>query len=187
MESFLTDKFGESHGKDIYKKTQNRLKRLLANTQGKSKTQTKTLRNTILPRVALYQVLQDEMSKDEAYRVVKEYLTTVVCAKMKKQYLQIEKLPLFPKIFQRLFISTVLKSDLWKAECVKDDKTGFQVNIHHCLWQDACVENGCPELTRAFCECDDINYGSLHKIRFSRTGSIGMGAEQCDFHFDRVK
>lgn len=163
-----------------------RLQLLLANTKGKSKTQMKTLKNTILPRIALYQILQDEKSKEEAYQIIKDYMTNVVCAEINKKYLMIEKLPLFSLIFQRIFISTVIKSDNWQAECVEDDKNGFKINIHKCLWYDACAENGCPELTRAFCECDNINYGSFRKIRFSRTGSIGMGSSMCDFQFNKV-
>lgn len=186
MEKYLMDKFGKKQGKDSYQKTLERLRLLLEKTHGKSKTQMKTLRDTILPRIALYQILQDEKSKEEAYQIIKEYMANVVCAEMKKKYLLIEKLPLFSLIFQRIFITTVMKSDNWKVECVRDDKNGFQANIHKCLWYDACVENGCPELTRVFCECDDINYGSFHKIRFFRTGSIGMGSNKCDFQFIKV-
>ena len=132
------------------------------------------------------QILQEEKSKEEAYQILKDYLTVVICTGMKEKYLLVEKLPLFSLIFQRLFINAVMKSDNWRAVCVQDDKNRFKINIHKCLWNDACVENGCPELTRAFCECDDINYGSFHKIKFSRTGSIGMGSNMCDFQFTRA-
>lgn len=185
MKDYLIKRFGKNQGEDLYQKTIVRLRLLLANTRDKSETQMKTLKNTIMPRIALYQILQDEKSKEEAYQVIKEYMTDVVCAKMKKQYSLIEKVPLFPLIFQKIFITTVMKSDNWEAECVREDKTGFQINIHKCLWHDACVENGCPELTRIFRECDDVNYGSLHKIRFSRKGSIGMGSNICDFQFSK--
>nr|WP_271716038.1 L-2-amino-thiazoline-4-carboxylic acid hydrolase [Anaeromicropila herbilytica] len=138
-----------------------------------------------MPRIALYQIIQEEKSKEESFRVIEEYMTNVVCVEMKRKYLLIEKLPLFSFVFKKIFIATVMKSDNWDAECVRNDKYGFKVIIHKCLWYDACVENGCPELTRAFCKCDDINYGSFHKIRFSRTGSIGMGSKMCDFQFSK--
>lgn len=185
MKEFLVNKYGTERGGMLYSIQQRGLKDLLANTTGRTKTQMKTLKNVILPKVALYQALQKEMPQEQAYQVVKEYMVTVVCAKSKEQYLMIEKLPGFPAVFQKLFVRTVLKSDNWKAECVQANKAGFQVDIHQCLWNDACVENGCPELTKVFCECDDINYGSLKKITFSRTGSIGKGSTLCDFHFKR--
>lgn len=187
MEKYLINIYGEYHGKELYKKMLERLRILLANIQGKSQTQMKTLKNTIMPRIALYQIIQEEKSKEEAYRIVKEYMINVVCKAMKKKYLLAEKLPLFSFIFKKIFISNVMKSDNWEADCVRNDKNGFKVIIHKCLWYDACVENGCPELTRIFCECDDINYGSFHKIVFSRMGSIGMGSNMCDFQFSKEK
>lgn len=187
MEKYLMDIFGEYQGKELYQKMLGRLGLLMANTQGKSQTQIKTLKNTIMPRIALYQILQEEKGMEEAYRIIQEYMINIVCEGMKRKYLLIEKFPLFSFIFQRIFITTVMKSDNWEAECVRNDKNGFKVIIHKCLWFDACVENGCPELTKAFCECDDINYGSFHKIRFYRTGSIGMGSKMCDFQFNKVK
>lgn len=187
MEKYLINIYGEYYGKELYQKMRERLRRLLAKTKGKSQTQMKTLKNTIMPRIALYQIIQEEKSKEESYGIVKEYMTNVVCAEMRKKYLLVEKLPLFSFIFKRIFITTVMKSDNWAAECVQNDKNAFKVIIHKCLWYDACVENGCPELTRIFCECDDMNYGSFHKIRFSRMGSIGMGSKMCDFQFSKEK
>lgn len=187
MEKFLLDIFGENYGTELYRKMLERLETLLTNTQGKSQTQMKTLKNTIMPRIALYQILKEEKSKEDAFRIIEEYMTNVVCAGMKKKYLFIENLPLFSFIFKRIFITTVMKSDNWEAECVRNDKNCFKVIIHKCLWYDACVENDCPELTRVFCKCDDINYGSFHKIRFLRRGSIGMGAKMCDFQFSKEK
>ena len=186
MEQYLLNIFGQNYGAELYRKMMKRLGILLTKTQGKSKSQMKTLKDTIMPRIALYQILIEEKSKEDAFRIVEEYMTTVVCSGMKKKYLAIEKVPFFFMIFRKIFITTVMKSDNWETECVRNDKDGFKVIMHKCLWYDACVENGCPELTRVFCQCDDINYGSFHKIRFSRIGSIGMGAETCDFQFSKI-
>ena len=54
-----------------------------------------------------------------------------------------------------------------------------------CLWHTACAENGCAELCRLFCESDNVTYGGLRKIGFSRTKTLGCGGNCCDFHFFR--
>ncbi len=47
----------------------------------------------------------------------------------------------------------------------------------------ACRENGCPELCPLFCDVDDVTYGGLHKLGFSRTKTLGCGGDCCDFRF----
>jgi len=44
-------------------------------------------------------------------------------------------------------------------------------------------ENGCPELCPLFCDVDDVTYGGLHKLGFSRTKTLGCGGDCCDFRF----
>ncbi len=62
-------------------------------------------------------------------------------------------------------------------------KNYYDVTITKCLWHTACVENGCPELCRLFCDVDDVTYGGLKKIGFTRTKTLGYGGDCCDFHF----
>ena len=60
MKKFLLDELGIEKGNAIYRLQQERLDILICNIQNKSKSQTKTLINMILPRVALYQVLKKD-------------------------------------------------------------------------------------------------------------------------------
>ena len=39
------------------------------------------------------------------------------------------------------------------------------------------------QLDRLFCDVDDVTYGGLNKIGFSRTKTLGYGGDCCDFHF----
>ena len=47
----------------------------------------------------------------------------------------------------------------------------------------ACVENGCENPYRLFCDVADVTYGGLRKIGFTRTKTLGYGGDCCDFHF----
>lgn len=42
----------------------------------------------------------------------------------------------------------------------KADKAGIFMmsRLKSCLWHTACVENGCAELCRLFCDVDDVTY-----------------------------
>ena len=75
------------------------------------------------------------------------------------------------------------KQDKRLNEIIKGTKN--KTTITKCLWHTACVENGCPELCRLFCDVDDVTYGGLNKIGFSRTKTLGYGGDCCDFHFFR--
>ena len=59
----------------------------------------------------------------------------------------------------------------------------YDITITNCLWHNACKEFGCPELCAAFCDVDDITYGNLKKLGFTRTQTLGKGGDCCDFHF----
>lgn len=163
------------------------MRKLTAKIKGKTKQQRRTLVKAILPKIALYRVLQISMTKEEANGVISDYLQSRVVIKMIKQYRKMERIPNFFPLYHATFSYFVLHSDNWKSECVFSNRNEFQINIHKCLWYDTCLENGCPELTSAFCATDDTLYNCLHKMRFFRSGSIGRGNELCDFRFARNK
>lgn len=187
MHTFLIEKFGESKGETLFSLQQTRLEELLEGTSGKTKKQMKTLRHTIMPRIALYQILQaSNIKQDEAYDIVKEYMVDVVCERMKKNFKKIEKMPFFYTILKKTIVRNLLKGGNWESELIHSDNNSFTAHVHKCLWYDATVENGCPELCRAFCECDDINFDVFSKVDFYREGALGMGANKCDFTFKKV-
>ncbi len=188
MHNFLVEKFGQTRGDEIYAKQQIRLEELLNKTAGKTKTQMKTLRGTIMPRIALYQVLQEEgIPKEETYDIVKTYMVDIVSANMVKKFRKFDKIPFVYHLLKKNIQNNLLKSGNWEATTVSEDKNSFAMDVHKCLWYDATVENNCPELCRAFCECDDILFGAFSKVDFYREGSLGMEADKCDFKFSKAK
>lgn len=142
---------------------------LIQNTKDKTKNQMKTLTQTILPRIAMYKVLLAENITEEAsYEYIRKYM--------------MEKVPGFYGIYSKIFLKFMKKTDLQEST-QKKEKTSFDVTITKCLWHTACVENGCATLCRLFCDVDDVTYGNLKKLGFSRTKTLGYGGDCCDFHF----
>lgn len=183
IQAFLNEEFGEQKGAALFAKQEELLTSLIANTQGKSKNQMKTLSQTILPRIALYQaLLQEELEKETVYTCMRKYMLEKVAAKKHASTKKMEKVPGFFSIYKAVFLKIMKKTDLQESTQAKA-KGSFDVTIHKCLWHTACVENGCPELCRLFCDVDDVTYGDLKKIGFSRTKTLGYGGDCCDFHF----
>ncbi|MCD2348056.1 L-2-amino-thiazoline-4-carboxylic acid hydrolase [Clostridium guangxiense] len=184
MQQFLIKEFGQSLGNKIYDLQQSKLQTILELTTGKSNNQMATLTKTILPRISLYKVLQEELGEQKrAYDTVEKYMFTIVGQKLNKQYSMFEFIPGYFYIFRKMMVGVVNKSDNWITEVIKNDRTSVEYNITKCLWYDACVENACLELCKIFCETDHVIYGSMKKVKFIRTGTLGMGNKCCDFCF----
>ena len=180
---FLIEEFGKEKGNELFEKQDKLFNEIIQNTKDKSKNQMKTLTQTILPRIALYKVfLKEELSKETSYEYIRKYMLDKIAAPKHAQMKKREKVPGFYFLYSKIFLKIMRKTDLQenKQKCGKDY---FDVTITKCLWHTACVENGCAHLCRLFCDVDDVTYGGLNKMGFSRTKTLGYGGDCCDFHF----
>lgn len=183
IKAFLTEEFGGDKGGALFDKQEKVLNTLIENTKNKSKNQMETLVQTILPRIALYKAMSaDGFSEDAVYKHMRKYMRVTVAAEKHKFTARMEAVPGFYSIYRNVFLRIMRTTDLWESEqdCGKDY---FDVNIKKCLWHTACVENGCAELCPLFCDVDNVTYGGLRKLGFSRTKTLGYGADCCNFHF----
>ena len=180
---FLIEEFGKEKGNELFEKQAKLLNEIIQSTKDKSKNQMKTLTQTILPRIALYKVfLKEELSKETSYEYIRKYMLDKIAAPKHAQMKKMEKVSGFYFLYSKIFLKIMRKTDLQenKQKCGKDY---FDVTITKCLWHTACVENGCAHLCRLFCDVDDVTYGGLNKMGFSRTKTLGYGGDCCDFHF----
>ena len=65
-------------------------------------------------------------------------------------------------------------------------KGEYRMDVLACPYCRFFRELGCPELTRIFCENDERMYGDLPGLAFERKGTLGKGADHCDFCIRRV-
>ena len=183
IKAFLVEEFGKDKGNDLFDRQEKALSTLIENTQNKSENQMKTLTQTILPRIALYKVLlKDGLPEDEVYKYMRKYMLEKVAAKKHASTAKMELVPGFYTIYSHIFLKIMRTTDLQESvqSCSKDY---YDITIKKCLWHTACVENDCADLCRLFCDVDDVTYGGLKKIGFSRTKTLGYGGDCCDFHF----
>ena len=138
---------------------------------------------TILPRIALYKVmLKSDLANDEVYKYMQKYMIDIIAKQKHSSMVKMEKVPCFYSIYSNIFLKIMRTTDLQEST-QKQGRDYYDITIKKCLWHTACVENDCAELCRLFCDVDDVTYGGLKKIGFSRTKTLGYGGDCCDFHF----
>lgn len=180
---FLQNAFGEAKAAPLFAQQTKILAALIGRIQNKTENQRKTLTETILPRIALYKALQQSgLSESEVNDRMQDYMLRIVAAQKHDFTANLEWIPGFYSLYSRIFLNIVRKSDLWESEQTHTKNT-FSVTMKKCLWHTACGENGCPELCRLFCDVDNVTYGGLRKIGFTRTKTLGCGGDCCDFQF----
>lgn len=185
IKAFLVEEFGADRGNALFHSQEKTLYTLIENEGDKSGAQRKTPAQTILPCIALYKaLLQDSSLREGAHGYVQKYMLEKAAAEKHASPAKMEAVPGFYRIYNSVFLKIMRISDLWESE-QRSGKDCFDVTIKSCLWHTACAENGCPELCRLFCDADNVTYGGLRKIGFSRTKTLGCGADCCDFHFFR--
>ena len=184
IKAFLAEAFGPDEGKALFHQQEELLCALLIeSTKNKSKKQIKTLTRTILPRIALYKILSQEgISEEERYEWMRKYMQDKVAVPKHASIVKMESVPGFYAIYSSVFLNIMRTTDL-QENTRNHGRDFFDVTIQKCLWYTACVENDCAELCRLFCDVDDVTYGGLKKIGFTRTKTFGYGGDCCDFHF----
>lgn len=187
IEKFLVNHLGHIQAVELFARQSQLLDQLVSSTKDKSANQMKELEQTILPRVALYKALTESpLPHERAFELMRAYMMDVVAAEKHASTAKMQVIPGFFGIYKRVFLRVMRTSDLWESTQVSGPDF-FDASITKCLWHDACVENGCPELCPLFCDVDDVNYGGLSKMGFSRTKTLGYGGDCCDFHFFRTE
>ena len=183
IKDFLIEEFGINKGNIVFSKQEEILNEIIKNVKGKSKNQRKTFIETILPRIALYKaMLKSDLANDEVYEHMQKYMIDIVAKQKHLSMQKMEKVPCFYFLYSNIFLRVVRKTDLWEST-QKHNKNSFDVTMKKCLWHTACIENDCDKLCHLFCDVDNITYGKLEKIGFSRTKTLEYCEDCCDFHF----
>ena len=183
IKAFLIQAFGPDRGGALFARQEEILTALVEQVNDPSERRRETLIQTILPRIALYKALVGGRGPaEDAYEHMRTYMLKIVAAQKHAATARMELVPGFYALYSRAFLRIMATSDLWESESFRG-KDSFGADIRQCLWHTACVENGCGELCRLFCDVDDVTYGDLKKTGFSRTKTLGYGGDCCDFRF----
>jgi hypothetical protein len=75
----------------------------------------------------------------------------------------------------------------FRFEKVEEEGAVFGFDVRECALVKYLKAQGAPEIVPMICRVDDIMAEGLRGMALKRTGTIGMGAERCDFRYVQVK
>ena len=134
---FLIQTFGGSRGGTLFSRQEKMLDRLIKTAANRSKNQMKTLVQTILPRIALYKVLQAELPAEETFTHMRTYMMDWVAAEKHAFTVKMESVPGFYRIYSYCFLKIMRTSDLW-------EHTGTRQNALFCVDYQVSLAHGVP-------------------------------------------
>ena len=138
----------------------------------------------ILPSAAIYLTVKEAVGPEKAYRIIED-AAVLGCARIEKKLQKLMKLPgmqsLFIKAWDPLTKKIFASGNGFQNVFYPKKKDEYRMDVTSCPYCRTFTELGCPELTRIFCENDERIYGRLPGLKFERTGTLGKGAERCDF------
>ena len=162
-----------------------RLSQLFWENAGASPEKQRHLESQILPGIAAYETLQTVMPREQALQTVHDYVERRAW-RLKKVFVRLLHIPGLYRKIPGIFAEQTPKLFGTAAGFAATDiqTTGgvWRIDMTKCPYHDACVQYGCPELCRCFCDSDDITYDGMHpKLVWHRTKTLGQGGDCCDF------
>ncbi len=138
----------------------------------------------IFPSAAIYLTAKECMGQKAAYAIIED-AAVALTAKYAKMLAGLMRLPgmrgLFIRIWDPLTRKIFGPDNGFKNAFYPKQKGEYRMDILACPYCRYFTELGCPELTRIFCENDERMYGNLPGLVFDRKGTLGKGADRCDF------
>ena len=139
----------EINSLELQEKAENRYAKLLAENTLIHPVLEKHLRQSILPAVAVYEVLLSAgISKEIAFQVIRSSVLEAA-RPMSKVFQTAGRLPFFFSLFRKmcpLSVRMEFGDPGWKMEWKRNDCNGIEWNCHECFYVDRLKYYGVPEL-----------------------------------------
>ena len=146
--------------------------------------------SSIFPSAAVYLTVKETVGEKKAYQII-ENAAIQLCRPKERKMRKLMKLPGMPGLFLKTWDPITKKvfgpENGFQNVFYPKKKNEYRMDIISCPYCRYFTELGCPELTKIFCENDERVYGNLPGLQFVRTGTLGKGADRCDFCLRKVK
>ena len=143
----------------------------------------------IFPSAAIYLTAKERLGEITAFSIVENAAITLT-DQLGKKLARLMRLPGMRSLFVRIWDPLVRKvfgpDNGFRNVFYPRKKGEYRMDVLACPYCRYFTELGCPELTRIYCENDERTYGNLPGIVFERTGTLGKGADRCDFRIRKV-
>lgn len=173
----------------LWRAATERLSAIMRAHEGLSKGERTHTDGYIFPCAAIYLTAKEVVGQQAAYRII-ENASIQRTNGMAKKLARLMKLPGMPSLFLKVWESLTPRmfgpGNGFKNVFYPKEKGAYRMDVVACPYVRHFTELGCPELTKIFCENDDRSYGNLPGLEFLRTGTLGKGANRCDFYMRKV-
>ena len=143
----------------------------------------------IFPSAAIYLTAKERLGESVAYSIV-ENAAVELTDSLGKKLARLMRLPGMRTLYVRVWDPLVRKvfgpDNGFRNAFYPKRKDKYRMDVLACPYCRYFTELGCPELTRIYCENDERTYGHLPGIVFERTGTLGKGADRCDFRIRKA-
>lgn len=180
----LVDTLGCDDAAQLWVRAERRLDALLAGTQELPELERAHVCDFIYPTCALYLELSAVLGREQALDTLMAFAHNLALEN-RQHFAAITSTRLGARFFiwafgalQPLLFGTNAGFEVTQGEATTDH---VHFEISSCPYQRHTAALGVPELCNLFCTNDDIIYGNLPNVRFSRNGTLGRGAAVCDF------
>ena len=180
-----------AQGEAAIAEAKSRLQELLRENAGEPMAVRFHTRGTIYPAIAVFDTLtRHGVSREDAVGVCCAYFADHARPAARK----IRAMARVPGVYRLIIPIFALMTKKafgpasgFEQKWYDTPKNELRADILACPYYNTCARYGCPELTRAFCESDDVCYGDMHpKLVWGRTKTIGKGGDCCDFRITRL-
>ncbi len=146
------------------------------------------LEGNILPGLAIYQVLSEELGDRAAAQAETEQILAVnFTPKRKTLWAALGKLPepfRLVRAAMRRIMQFGFPAQGWETEWVEDNDQRIGFDLTRCFYLDVLTSLGAPELTSTFCALDDYDARQMPAgLIFERSGTLARGQTHCDFRY----
>lgn len=144
----------------------------------------------IFPSAAIYLTAKPVVGRESAYAII-ENAAVHNCAGIAAKLTKLMRVPGMRSLFVRIWDPLTKKifgsNSGFQNTFYPREKGAYRMDVTACPYFRYFTELGCPELTKIFCENDDRCYGNLPGLEFRRTGTLGKGADRCDFYIRKAR
>jgi hypothetical protein len=145
--------------------------------------------NFIFPSVAIYLTAKEHIPAEKAFSIIEDAAVTRT-TDIGKMLARLMRLPgmgtLFISIWDPMTKKKFGPDSGFRNRFYPKKRGEYRMDILACPYNKYFSELGCPELTKIFCGNDDRCYGNLPGLEFKRSGTLGTGADLCDFYLRKV-
>ena len=142
------------------------------------------LLKVFLHSVVLYRTLENILGADQAKDAFRKFMHPMMKPIFSMSMRPVKNKPNAFEEFKRLYIKANKPLTMMKWKVVESSENVFQADFSVCGLAEAGFAVGSPEVTKLFCEYDEVYFGAYDpRLTFVREETLARENDRCTFRF----